>query len=65
MNFGIPDKDQVQIKEAFSLLWDSFGNIWDNVIDDKKEEKIKTLEKEIMIMKRHRNLKELGGKVDE
>jgi|TARA_R100000049_G_scaffold2841_1_gene6291 divalent metal cation (Fe/Co/Zn/Cd) transporter len=65
MNFGIPDKDQVQIKKAFSLLWDSFGNIWDNVIDDKKEEKIKTLEKEIMIMKRHRNLKELGGKVDE
>jgi hypothetical protein len=41
------------------LLWDSFGNIWDNVIDDKKEEKIKILEKEI------RNLKELGGKVDE
>ena len=65
MNFGIPDKDQIQIKKAFSLLWDSFGNIWDNVIDDKKEEKIKTLEKEIMIMKRHRNLKELGGKVDE
>ncbi len=59
MNFGISDKDQVQIKEAFSLLWDSFGNIWDNVIDDKKEEKIKILEKEI------RNLKELGGKVDE
>ena len=59
MNFGISDKDQVQIKEAFSLLWDSFGNIWNNVIDDKKEEKIKILEKEIQ------NLKELGGKVDE
>jgi len=47
MNFGIPEKDRTQIKEAFSSLCDSFGNIWENIIDDKKEEKIKDLEKQI------------------
>ena len=47
MNFGIPDKEQTQIKDAFSSLCNAFGNIWDNIIDDKKEEKIKGLEKEI------------------
>ena len=47
MNFGIPEKDQTQIKEAFSSLWNACGNIWDNVIDDKKDEQIQELEKQV------------------
>ena len=47
MNFGITEKDQTQIKEAFSSLWNACGNIWDNVIDDKKDEQIQELEKQV------------------
>ena len=47
MNFGISEKDQTQVKEAFSSLWEVCGNIWDNIVDDKKEEKIQELEKQI------------------
>ena len=47
MNFGIPDKDQAKVKEAFSSLWEVCGNVWDNIVDDKKEEKIQELEKQI------------------
>ena len=48
MNFGITEKDQTQIKEAFSSLWDACGNILDNVIDDKKDEQIQELEKQVL-----------------
>ena len=51
MNFGIPEKDQTQIKEAFSSLWKVCGNTWDNIFDDTSEEKIKELEKEIEQLK--------------
>ena len=47
MNFNISDKDQVRVKKAFSSLWEVCGNIWDNITDDKSEEKIKELEKQI------------------
>ena len=47
MGFGIPDKDQTQIKEAFSLLSGVCGNTWDRIFDDTSEEKIKELEKQI------------------
>ena len=47
MNFGISEKDQTQVKEAFSSLWKVCGNVWDNIVDDKKEEKIQELEKQI------------------
>mgnify|MGYP001499600924 CR=1 FL=1 len=47
MNFGIPDKEQTQIKEAFSSLWEVCGNTWDRLFDDTSEEKIKELEKQV------------------
>ena len=47
MSFGIPDKDQTQIKEAFSLLSGVCGNTWDRIFDCADEEKIKGLEKQI------------------
>ena len=47
MNFGVSEKDQTQVKEAFSSLWKVCGNVWDNIVDDKKEEKIQELEKQI------------------
>ena len=47
MNFGITDKDQTQIKEAFSSLWEVCGNTWDRLFDDTSEEKIKELEKQV------------------
>ncbi len=47
MKIGLSDKDQTQVKHAFSSLWDVCGNMWDNIFDDKSEEKIKELEKEI------------------
>ena len=47
MNFGIPDKEQTQIKEAFSSLWEVCGNTWDRLFDDTSEEKIKDLEKQV------------------
>ena len=51
MNLNISDKDQTQVKEAFSSLWGVCNNIWDNIVNDKSEEKIKTLEEEIVILK--------------
>ena len=51
MNFGISDKDQTQVKEALSSLWGVCNNIWDNVVNDESEEKIKVLEREIVILK--------------
>ena len=47
MKIGLSDKDQTQVKDAFSSLWDVCGNMWDNIFDDTSEEKIKELEKEI------------------
>ena len=47
MNFGIPDKDQAKVKEAFSSLWEVCGNVLDNIVDNKKDEKIQELEKQI------------------
>ena len=47
MNFGIPDKEQTQIKEAYSSLWEVCGNTWDRLFDDTSEEKIKELEKQV------------------
>ena len=47
MNFGIPDKEQTQIKAAFSSLWEVCGNTWYRIIDDKSEEQIKELEQQI------------------
>ena len=51
MSFGISDKDQTQVKEAFSSLWEVCGNTWDKIFDDTSEEKIKVLEREIVILK--------------
>jgi hypothetical protein len=65
MNFGIPDKEQTQIKDAFYSLWDACGNIWDNIIDDKKEEKIKELENQIGDLKEKvANLNEIQIKTE-
>ena len=47
MNFGIPDKEQTQIKEAFSSLWEVCGNTWDRLFDDTSGERIKELEQEV------------------
>ena len=47
MKIGLSDKDQTQVKHAFSSLWEVCGNMWDNIFDDTSEEKIKELEKEI------------------
>ena len=47
MKIGLSDKDQTQVKDAFSSLWEVCGNMWDNIFDDKSEEKIKRLEKQI------------------
>ena len=47
MRIGLSNKDQTQVKDAFSLLGEVFGNICENIFDDKSEEKIKKLEKQI------------------
>ena len=47
MKIGLSDKDQTQVKHAFSSLWEVCGNMWDNIFDDTSEEKIKELEKEV------------------
>ena len=47
MSFGISDKDQTQVKEAFYSLWEVCGNTWDRVFDNTSEEKIKELEESI------------------
>jgi len=51
MSFGISDKDQTQVKEAFSSLWEVCGNTWNKIFDDTSEEKIKELEEEIEQLK--------------
>ena len=51
MNLNISDKDQRRAKVAFSSLWGICNNIWDNIVNDKSEEKIKTLEEEIVVLK--------------
>ena len=47
MNFGIPDKDQAKVKEAFSSLWEVCSNTLNNIFDDKSEEEIQELKKQI------------------
>tara|TARA_R110002020_G_scaffold147022_2_gene322075 strand:+ start:3221 stop:3412 length:192 start_codon:yes stop_codon:yes gene_type:complete len=47
MKIGLSDKDQTQVKNAFSSLWEVCGNMWDNIFDDKSEEKIQELKKQI------------------
>ena len=59
MSFGISDKDQTQVKEAFSSLWEVCGNTWDRVFDNTSEEKIKELEEQI------KNLEELIQRLKE
>ena len=51
MSFGISDKDQTQVKEAFYSLWEVCGNTWDKIFDDTSEEKIKELEEQIKQLK--------------
>ena len=47
MKIGLSDKDQTNIKDAFSTLGNVCGNIWDNLFDDKSEEEIQELKKRI------------------
>ena len=47
MRIGLSDKDQTNIKDAFSTLGNVCGNIWDNLFDDKSEEEIQELKKRI------------------
>jgi hypothetical protein len=47
MRIGLSDKDQTNIKDAFSILGNVCGNIWDNLFDDKSEEEIQELKKQI------------------
>jgi len=47
MKIGLSDQDQTNIKDAFSTLSNVCGNIWNNVFDDKSEEEIKELKKQI------------------
>ena len=47
MRVGLSDKDQTQIKDAFSTLGNVCGNMWNNLFDDKSEEEIQELKKQI------------------
>ena len=47
MKLGLSNKDQTKVVNAFSVLGEVCGTIWDNIIDDKSEEQIKKLEKKI------------------
>ncbi len=47
MNFGIPDKEQTQVKIAFSSLWEVCGNTWNRIFEDTSGKEIKDLEKQI------------------
>ena len=47
MRIGLSDKDQTNIKDAFSTLGDVCGNMWNNLFDDKSEEEIQELKKQI------------------
>ena len=51
MNLNISDKDQRRAKAAFSSLWGICNNIWDNIVNDKSEEKIKELEEQVQQLK--------------
>ena len=35
MRIGLSDKDQTQVKDAFSTLWDVCGNTLNNIFNDK------------------------------
>ena len=47
MRLGLSNKDQTKVANAFSVLGEVCGTIWDNIVDDKSDEKIKKLEKKI------------------
>jgi len=47
MRIGLSDKDQTNIKDAFSTLGNVCGNMWDQIFDDKSEEEIQELKKQI------------------
>ena len=47
MRIGLSDKDQTNIKDAFSTLGSVCGNMWDQLFDDKSEEEIQELKKQI------------------
>ena len=47
MRIGLSDKDQTNIKDAFSALGDVCENMWNNLFDDKSEEEIQELKKQI------------------
>ena len=47
MRIGLSDKDQTNIKDAFSTLGGVCGNMWDQLFDDKSEEEIQELKKQI------------------
>ena len=47
MRIGLSDKDQTNIKDAFSTLANVCGNMWDNVFDDKSEEEVQVLRKHV------------------
>mgnify|MGYP004001025573 CR=1 FL=1 len=47
MRIGISDQDQTKIKDAFSTLGTVCGNMWDQLFDDKSEEEIQELKKQI------------------
>ena len=51
MNLNLSDKDQRRAKVAFSSLWGVCNNIWDNIVNDKSEEKIKELEERVQQLK--------------
>ena len=65
MKLGVSDKDQTQVKHAFSSLWDVCGNLWNNIFDNtdkafvEHEEmhiKIKDLEEQVRTLKEERNV---------
>ena len=41
MSIWLSDKDQIQVKDAFSSLWEVTTRKWDNLFDASPEEKIK------------------------
>ena len=51
MKLGLSNKDQTKVVNAFSVLGEVCGTIWDNIVNDKSEEQIKKLEKKIEKLK--------------
>jgi len=47
MRIGLSDKDQTNIKDAFSTLGNVCGNMWNQLFDDKSEEEIQELKKQV------------------